>query len=501
MKTAPGCARGADAFYERKDKMKKTKFTVLIAVLIAVLTLAACEAPSAEAGSTGGSSEILSTGQGGEPSASESAGESGGNGEQSSEEAEDEALPPVEGPDEDGKFPAISRDIYEKYIINSYDEKRGAKRPKDSEITPFLENELAKKYLKSKFPNISDWKVLFEYSCYRYDSYSYDPYTYSFCGQYFPQYMIILATEQGESFDRVFIKGGESISLEYDSLENAYIPQYRYNCVMSKTTEDYLGCGNFDGAEAVYNVQNSDPVIWVPEASATLYINYDELVRVKVKGANAPLAIERAYDSRHWYFSDDVRKIKPPESRAGDIILSIEREDGKSVLAYYDASEQTVTDFENITGNEYCRVVFASDTIFTYRDIEASAYYFYDFSDGADPTKCILALRGNGGELAGGAFEEYRAYDVEADRKYDDRYLIIYADTGGERFYIAYCSVADGILTQITLEEKPKGYIGDYSVRGGIAYISYNDGNGSGFKHYAVDLRPDRDHTLQANAW
>ena len=38
-------------------------------------------------------------------------------------------------------------------------------------------------------------------------------------------------------------------------------------------------------------------------------------------------------------------------------------------------------------------------------------------------------------------------------------------------------------------------------VRGGIAYISYNDGNGSGFKHYAVDLRPDRDHTLQANAW
>ena len=85
-----------------------------------------------------------------EPSASESAAESGGNGEQSSEEAEDEALPPVEGPDEDGKFPAISRDIYEKYIIDSYDEKRGAKRPKDSEITPFLENELAKKYLKRK---------------------------------------------------------------------------------------------------------------------------------------------------------------------------------------------------------------------------------------------------------------------------------------------------------------------------------------------------------------
>ena len=46
--------------------MKKTKFTVLIAVLIAVLTLAACEKTPAGAENSGGSSEILSTGQGGE---------------------------------------------------------------------------------------------------------------------------------------------------------------------------------------------------------------------------------------------------------------------------------------------------------------------------------------------------------------------------------------------------------------------------------------------------
>ena len=53
LKVKEGRARGADAFYERKEKMKKTKFTVLIAVLITVLitvlTLAACEALSAEA--------------------------------------------------------------------------------------------------------------------------------------------------------------------------------------------------------------------------------------------------------------------------------------------------------------------------------------------------------------------------------------------------------------------------------------------------------------------
>ena len=97
MKTAPGCVRGADAFYERKDKMKKTKFTVLIAVLIAVLTLAACEALSAEAESAGGSSEILSTGQGGEPSVNESAAESGEDGELYEFVASEKAAAQVQG--------------------------------------------------------------------------------------------------------------------------------------------------------------------------------------------------------------------------------------------------------------------------------------------------------------------------------------------------------------------------------------------------------------------
>ena len=80
---------------------------VLVAVLMSTVVLTACEKAPAGLENGGGSGESMSTGQGGEPSASESAAESGGNGEQSSEEAEDEALPPVEGPDEDGKFPAM----------------------------------------------------------------------------------------------------------------------------------------------------------------------------------------------------------------------------------------------------------------------------------------------------------------------------------------------------------------------------------------------------------
>lgn len=471
--------------------MKKIIFVVL-AVLAAAALLFGCQ----KAGTTG-------TEQSGEPSVSESDAQGESEPEESQSEPEqsesekEKLLPPVEGPDENGKFPAISKDAYEKYIMYSDPVSGQAERPSDSEITPFLEDKFVQKYLKEKFPNISDWKTVFEDHRYWYDSYAYDPYTYSYGDGYCPYYTVILATEQGGSFDRFFLTGHIYIDFEYDESEDAYIPQYVYSGISGKTTEEYLQCGDFSGAR--YISQPGEGAIWVPEVSTTLHIEYNRLLRVRVKDADAPLSIEHSYDSEHWYFADYVKTAKPPESRSGDALLVLEQGNDEYMLAYYDSSEQAVADFENITYNKYYSFSFVTDTLLSYNDIVSSAYYFYDFSDGADPTKCILALYGNGGELNGGAFSEFRVYDALADRKDDDRYMLIYADTDSEKFYIAYFSIADGLLTQITLDESPEGYIGDHSVRGGIAYISYNDGNG--FKHYAVDLRPDKDHTIQENAW
>ena len=55
--------------------------TVLIAVLMSTVVLAACEKTPAGLENGGGSGESMSTGQGGEPSVNESAAESGENGE------------------------------------------------------------------------------------------------------------------------------------------------------------------------------------------------------------------------------------------------------------------------------------------------------------------------------------------------------------------------------------------------------------------------------------
>ena len=277
--------------------MKKI-ILVVLAVLAAAALLFGCQ----KAGTT-------DTEQSGEPSGNESTAQGESEPEESQSEPEqsesekEKLLPPVEGPDENGKFPAISKDAYEKYIMYSDPVSGQAERPSNSEITPFLEDKFVQKYLKEKFPNISDWKTVFEDHRYWYDSYAYGD-------GYCPYYSVILATEQGGSFDRVFLKGRIYIDVEYDGLENAYVPQYVYSGLNGKTTEEYLQCGDFSGAK--YISQPGEGAIWVPEVSTTLHIEYNRLLRVQVKDADAPLSIWHSYDSKHWYFADYVKTAKPP---------------------------------------------------------------------------------------------------------------------------------------------------------------------------------------------
>ena len=70
---------------------------VLMAMLMSTAVLAACEKTPAGAESSGGSGESMSTGQGGEPSASESAAESGENGELYEFVASEKAAAQVQG--------------------------------------------------------------------------------------------------------------------------------------------------------------------------------------------------------------------------------------------------------------------------------------------------------------------------------------------------------------------------------------------------------------------
>ena len=111
-------------------KMRKIILTVF-AVLAAAALLFGCQ--KAEADASGAE-------QSGEPSVSESAAQSSESEPEQSQSEKEKLLPPVEGPDEDGKFPAISKDAYEKYIFNSdpvsgQTERERERRPKQRKRT------------------------------------------------------------------------------------------------------------------------------------------------------------------------------------------------------------------------------------------------------------------------------------------------------------------------------------------------------------------------------
>ena len=57
------------------------------------------------------------------------------------------------------------------------------------------------------------------------------------------------------------------------------------------------------------------------------------------------------------------------------------------------------------------------------------------------------------------------------------------------------------VLSNFNLELDDEGHFGSASYHDGLVYFSYyHRGAGGRGINYAVDTRPDKDHTLQANA-
>ena len=88
------------------------------------------------------------------------------------------------------------------------------------------------------------------------------------------------------------------------------------------------------------------------------------------------------------------------------------------------------------------------------------------------------------------------------DKNNNDRLVILYAEDESNMFWIASYTLEDGVQSNFCLDLSAKGNIGSCNVRGGVAYFSYYPHHGKGKRiNYAVDVRPDKEHKLQANAW
>ena len=471
--------------------------SLLALVLICVLIFCGCESLS-----TGGVQSGAQTSTGGEPSVSESAAEVSGSEEQSQSEEKSPRF--VAPPDENGKFAPIDGEFWTMHYEGWYSEpdiKNG-----DAAIMPFMDDADSVAKLKESYPQIDDWTIVFESDFYE-SGLGYDSEKKEFVKKDLPVRFVILSTEQGDGFDIVFASSKHMIDYDRNRDEESgksYVIPYTsvlFNtCTADKSKIEGI---DFSGAQVYRSwglyTENIPYLIWLPNTSSVLITGKSEPSLIKFEGATEPVKLKRIDLAKYWSKAPDDKKPNIPESRKNDcFIISSE---GKYNLAlwYYSAADKTARTLEGFENAASISKVFVSDTCLEVLNLDEGVFRYYDFSDGADPTKAFFTLGGNGGGLLGGNISKIAEYSGIVDSNDNSRITVLYSGSENKMFWIASFTLEDGVQSNFCLDLSAKGNIGSCKVRGGVAYFSYHRGKER--VNYAVDVRPDKDHTIQANAW
>ena len=477
--------------------MRKIILTVF-AVLAAAALLFGCQ----KAGTTG-------TEQSGEPSVSESTAQGESEPEQSQSEPEEAALPPIAPPDENGRFAPIDTvewySNYEPLIWAEISEKAD-----EADITPFMEDKASAERLKEEYPKIDDWNIVFEKDFYE-TGLGYDSEKQTFVTAYLPVRFVILSTEQGDGFDIVFACSKHYIDTDYENDYtggNGYIVPYEAVYVGTGTANKSKIEGIDFSEGQIYEspemyLENIPYLIWFSKTSSVFIMEEGLPSLIKFEGAAEPVKIKYVLAAKDWQKSSGDAGFTAPKSRKNDFLIVSSKGKEDNALWLYSAADGTARILEGLDSFYTISYGFVSDTCLEAYTSGDGTFRHYDFSEGADPTKCVWSISGNGGGLLGGKLTDVTDYASLADKKNPDRLVILYSEDEDNMFWICSYTLAEGVQTNFCLDLPADGVVGSCSVRGGVAYFSYYPAPYTieNRINYAVDLRPDKDHTIQENAW
>ena len=482
--------------------MKKI-LSVIAAMLMCVLIFCGCERSD-----TNGAQSGAQASTGGEPSVSESAAEVSGSEEQSQSEEKSPRF--VAPPDENGKFAPIDGEVWTMYYGGMYSEP--TIKDGDANLASFMDDMESVEKLKESYPQVDDWKIVFESDFYE-SGLGYDSEKKEFAKKDLPVRFVILSTEQGDGFDIVFASSKHWIDYDYDydeENEKDYAVPYidvRFNtCTADKSKIEGI---DFSGAQIYRSrdlyTENIPYLIWLPETSSVFCMEYNYPSLIKFEGATEPVKMAWTLAAKYWRKTPGDVKFAVPESRKNDHLITTANDTSHKnwALWYYSAADGTARKFEGLESFFTLSNWFVSDTCMEAFTGESKGIFrYYDFSDGADPTKCIWTLSGNGGGLLGGNVTDVANYSSIMDKNDSDRLVILYAEDESNMYWIYSYTLEGGVQTNFCLDLSAKGNIGSCNVRGGVAYFSYYPHHGNGKRiNYAVDVRPDKEHKLQADAW
>lgn len=420
--------------------------------------------------------------------------------------------PVVTCPDSNGYFPRIDSADWDRWV--NYEGKADTAKPEE-ELPSLLEKEGMMENLKTEYPEINDWKVVYEKKDYVLKN-SYDPYSYSYRDMYLPEWFVLLSTEQSEEFDRLFVIYNEEYSVMSESAPNGGIrmaPHISAGYSLAEGFEKDINAKNMKNAvilEDTFYSYNPMPLgIWFQGENRMIFFvgvaSFGNNRALAIEGINEPLYINRAYTA---FSGKDIagNDMEAPSGRKNDLFLEIDvspeknREMGS--VAYYDYETKTVDIYENCVVEgliEYPQIYYIDSEILF---IETKGVLsFYKTAPHNIITESFAEFGGNGKGLSEG--EVKIASWLGIDKTKGGRYAFIYEDTAKEEYALCTFDKKSNILSNFSLGLPSEGIIAGVNYKSGVAYFSFKPTEGTDVKayNYAVDARPESKHKLQENAW
>lgn len=375
-------------------------------------------------------------------------------------------LPSVSEPDENGVFPAIHPNAWNCHIENKIGEPLEQGSLED--ITPFLETSICVKWLNDTYPDISDWKVLCEQHEYVYFEESYDPYTFQWRGQYVPKRIVVLATEQSEEFDRLFIRSNEWCQVEYKN--GMYYP------TLTPSADA------FPGWEKDWQLDDyADVMIKVPTEYAYPCLWNEKAGRAVLFSGAMGFPVANAEEEPWGLLSVAYNKAQHSDGNWYFELMKGEQQ----VSAYYNANTQLLSVFEQSEGCQY-PVLLESDVMILQAP---DKILFYNIGDDFS-TKPVTIIGGEGNGLSDGKVvinyrieEENGEYALLYFREDEKIWRVLSFNRSGE----ILCDFATPIAVEKT--ELMTDYF--YIEEGVLHFRYYPEGmrTSDPFTDYQFDLR------------
>lgn len=324
--------------------------------------------------------------------------------------------------------------------------------------------------LKDSYPDIDDWELLFDEST-LWEAEGYEAKI---------QGCSLLATEEGEGFDRLLLYSlgpvGQALPEETELLLT----------VEGKEADWQLGDGegitlSYAAAEPWY------PNLWLPEEGRALLLDSVNVKLLPLRCEEEPPAL---------FLSQTLGEFWPQEGLKDSLLYVLMREEVDHTLwrlYYYDAESQEAKLLTE-QSQGFLQTYPIDNKILACLGPEKVS--FYDM--GAEEPWEAFASLGDGAQ----AFHHF----LWTDRDYPQRHLLCYADENQDLHLLLVNSQGQ------VLEDFPLGLSEGQNLYGtfasGLFYFAYypkEDAlpldkfplDAGGIYHFVVDVRPDRNHSLQ----